>query len=312
MSDRLWLLGAADPEMERIEHLLKQTGEKFEYAEISGMRVNPGTAYMLRNIHDEVTHLVECGTPETGLLTRIVIDHHRPGDKGFNKDYREFMEASSIGQVISELAKLKKLDKLGWFSAVKEHMHDSIGDFRYSDENASWLCAVDVHEYEEGGEAFFVQTYRTVPYEYVLAAASDHCPTQAYKGICAGVEPNEVMRFRAENKAKFLGITAKQYIYRVERAMHYIKRAPTMNGIADLRRFGPKDLQEVPEASLRLGIPIMNTFMEKDGRQKFNCLGGDKEQIAWFKEYLRQNRYTDIYGDEERGYAGGYIQISLC
>jgi hypothetical protein len=311
MSDRLWLLGAADPEMERIEHLLKQTGEKFEYAMISGIRVNPSTAYMLRNIPDEVTHLVECGTPETGLLTRIVIDHHRPGDKGFNRSYREFLEASSIGQVISELAKLKKLNKLDWGVTFKDSMDDAIGNFRHSNEDDSWLCAVDAHEYEEGGEVFWMQTYRMIPYEYVLAAASDHCPTQAYKGICTGVEPNEVMRFRAENKAKFLRITAQQYIHRVERAMFYIKRARTMNGIADLRFGAPPDLQEVPEASLRLGIPIMNTFMDKDGRQKFNCLGGDKEQIAWFKEFLHQKGYTDIYGDEERGYAGGYIQISL-
>src|SRR5690606_25622302 len=39
----------------------------------------------------------------------VVIDHHRPGDPGYGRPPEEFLAASSIGQVITELARLGRL-----------------------------------------------------------------------------------------------------------------------------------------------------------------------------------------------------------
>ena len=46
MTARAWILGAADPEMEAIESLLRAAGEQFVYAITSeGRRVKPEGAY---------------------------------------------------------------------------------------------------------------------------------------------------------------------------------------------------------------------------------------------------------------------------
>ena len=43
--NRLWVLGAGDPEMAAIEKLLQDAGEKFTHATVAGVRVHPGNAY---------------------------------------------------------------------------------------------------------------------------------------------------------------------------------------------------------------------------------------------------------------------------
>ena len=45
MDTTCWILGASDPEMERIEALLMQTKCHFVYATANGRRVHPGNAY---------------------------------------------------------------------------------------------------------------------------------------------------------------------------------------------------------------------------------------------------------------------------
>lgn len=123
MSNRLWILGAADPEMAAIERLLAECGEPVAYAVgPDGQRVRPGNAY--RAIGYEVdgmfgdarssgiVYLVECEITRRGFgdgAKLVAIDHHRPGDPGYGRPPAEFLPASSIGQVISELARLGRL-----------------------------------------------------------------------------------------------------------------------------------------------------------------------------------------------------------
>ena len=45
MNERLWILGAPDPEMVMIESLLRDAGETVVYATVDGERVHPGNAY---------------------------------------------------------------------------------------------------------------------------------------------------------------------------------------------------------------------------------------------------------------------------
>ena len=91
-SDRLWILGASDPEMVEIEALLRECGERVEYATRQGRRVTPGDMYRadlplcvpgvteyvwVECDHDPVVHPAE--------VTESHIDHHRPGDPGFGR-----------------------------------------------------------------------------------------------------------------------------------------------------------------------------------------------------------------------------------
>lgn len=109
--NRIWVLGAPDPEMELIEHLLRQCGEEIVYATgEDGRRVHPGNAYRcpIPEVPEDATvYAVECIDKLPEGWKRI--DHHRPGDPGYGRPPEEFLEASSLGQVIAELAGLGRL-----------------------------------------------------------------------------------------------------------------------------------------------------------------------------------------------------------
>lgn len=97
---RLWILGAADPEMELIEELLRNRGEMLVYASVAGRRVHPGNAYKADPVGIPAgcrPILVECGGDWDRGLDRV--DHHRPGDPGYGRDPEEFWPASSLGQI---------------------------------------------------------------------------------------------------------------------------------------------------------------------------------------------------------------------
>src|SRR5690606_131322 len=106
---RVWILGAPDPEMELIERLLRKCGESVVYAtDALGYRVHPGNAYRCPTPEvpeGSTVYAVECldVLPEGWVR----IDHHRPGDPGYGRPPEEFLEASSIGQVIAELATMR-------------------------------------------------------------------------------------------------------------------------------------------------------------------------------------------------------------
>ena len=72
MIDRIWVLGASDPEMAAIEQLLTAADERVAYATVGGVRVHPGA----------VRPLVERGWPCNGRSYRqgeSVIDVHGGG-----------------------------------------------------------------------------------------------------------------------------------------------------------------------------------------------------------------------------------------
>jgi len=135
--DRVWILGGADPEMEAIEGMLIQCGERVCFAMRDGERVRGGGAYGAGieawdpNAHLDqgrtdtdlagTVYVVETDGPREFLQLRQIIgnhfaapesiavvriDHHRPGDPGYGHGPEEFFDASSIGQVLSELVRL--------------------------------------------------------------------------------------------------------------------------------------------------------------------------------------------------------------
>jgi hypothetical protein len=103
----LYLLGAKDPEMDRIAEVLDSQGQNFEFAMKNGERVTPATAYAADPVaaddYDRIVY-VECRpVPEPKGKSSKVIDHHREGDPGYNKGPSQYWEASSLGQLFEEL-----------------------------------------------------------------------------------------------------------------------------------------------------------------------------------------------------------------
>lgn len=226
-TSRIWVLGAPDPEMTLIEALLRDHGEEVIHAlDDRGERVHPGNAYRcpIPVVPEGSTaYAVECidVLPEEGWVR---IDHHRPGDPGYGRPPSEFLPASSIGQVIAELARLGRLRALsrwprdqgsverrrlvpGELARVSVRAPGSNGT---ADHNAylpgpwRWVWMVGVG-YWRNGVGGGGDTAMYVPRDLVLCAAEDHCPAAAYRGECPEVDPDDLMRWRAETRAAHKG-----------------------------------------------------------------------------------------------------------
>lgn len=112
-SPRFYLLGADDPEMREMERLLRSFEDSFKcyypgseivYATSGGIRVHPGNAYKADPIPNlnkgAILYRIECepvGVPDG--VSVVVIDHHRPGDPGYEKGPEDYWFASSLGQL---------------------------------------------------------------------------------------------------------------------------------------------------------------------------------------------------------------------
>lgn len=97
-----FVLGVDDPEMRRIEEVLKEQGCSFTYATKDGRRVHPGNAYNADSLTFEISPqvvFVECNLAILGNAQIIRVDHHREGDPGYGRPFSEFWQASSIGQI---------------------------------------------------------------------------------------------------------------------------------------------------------------------------------------------------------------------
>lgn len=107
--DVMFVLGAADPEMNAIERLLAASRVPFVHATADGKRVYPANAYKARPPAEALdllggggrVYLVECvGHAPCGVMR---IDHHYPGDPGYGRPAAEYWQASSLGQTVAAL-----------------------------------------------------------------------------------------------------------------------------------------------------------------------------------------------------------------
>ena len=295
ITNTVWLLGASDPEMERIEALLMQTKCHFVYATANGRRVHPGNAY--RADHPVIpegstVYAVECGW-EGETADVFHIDHHRPGDLGFGRPPAEFLPASSIGQVHATLARLANPE------------YEDAGEFILSGQ----VWSVRMRETDKIVGKFRLLSLLPL-YEDALAAAADHCLGAAYRGECPGINPDVLMRWRAASRAKFQGRTMAEVLADVEAAGHMLAHASTLrlapNVFAmDMRSSVP--IRELPEAATRLGIPyVSGPLVGPDGRKKFTVSGFPITVRAFLDVWAPAEGLVDLYGDPERGFAGGY------
>jgi hypothetical protein len=195
---RMWILGADDPEISVIETLLRECGEQVAYATIDGQRVHPGNAYRADALSGDFLGLgvyyVECHV--SSECAGIHIDHHRPGDPGYGLPPAEFLRASSIGQVIDALCQLDALPVSWKREQYSGHYCDSFAIHDFGTAQQRYVVVRSVGD----------TTVIAVPHDIVLTAAADHCVDAAYRAECPGVDPDELMSWRAETFRPLPGV----------------------------------------------------------------------------------------------------------
>ncbi len=320
----VFILGAADPEMNLIEEILQDALSSntimgtVAYAAVDGNRVHPGNAYRTTDLvyvdhggtgsGDSIEHSVvvaiECGgdviTPD------VVIDHHHPGDPGHGVPADEFIQGSSLGQLISYLVTLgaHKLvgGTVGDDSIELGSNTPEVGDFLMNN-HGEWVVVA-----EDGN-------YYGIPDEVVLAAAADHCLAAAYRGGCPGVSPHSLLEWRAQTRATFQKVSSTDIMDGIIHAIEVIHGAPKVElspgvQVADTR--GLDTGREGGEASAYMGMAILykqdaDHPANRSGRTKVGLIGGSPTEVTAFMEvWAPDNGVMDVYGSPARGYAGGY------
>lgn len=329
MRTETWILGAPDPEMTHIESLLREAGERVAYATLNGQRVRPSDAYQADGpvVSSGHVYLVECDIPalhQTGVsITRI--DHHREGDPGYGLGPDQFLPASSIGQVIALLCRAGILQPTNASDCnyvtnaafvrtqVRTKYDWAPGPWEYQWTDAHVVGASAPAGTHDGIRDGFSDTRRTmvslmfryrVPEAIIMAAAADHCLAAAYRGECPGVDPDALMRWRVETRAKFQGRSVESLMADVERARAALQSAPQVDSLPGVADFRSGTIPELPEAAAREGIAFLATVTDRDGRKKVVLQAASSEQV---KAFLREHPAQDKYGDPARGYAGGYL-----
>lgn len=274
----------------------------YSFATFRGARVSPSTAYQADGVDfggsADVPNLVvlfEChpayvidSSPATGPvdLKTVVADHHRPGDPGYGRTPDEFLQASSIGQLVAVLAENFVLNPRADTDMVPARTNFLLRDDDY------WIATAG---------ARLSARYWKVPSEVVLAAAADHCLHAAYRGECPGVDPDELMIWRAEKRAEFQQRHAVDSLMAdIESARAALRSCPR-GEIPHFEEFIP----ELPEAAARDGRPFTATVKDQDGRIKVVLQGADARTIEmWLRE--KKDAGFECYGDPVRGFAGYY------
>lgn len=341
---RLWILGAADPEMEAIERLLGQADEVAVYASSDGLRrVYASDAY-----RDDLTvipshtgrdgrltvYTVECAPPRMEGAEHVRIDHHRPGDPGYGRPPAEFLPASSIGQVVAALALLGRIPA-SWTLTARST--GKLGDIISDADRPGWGVIVRAGEpgygmghYDDGSADAVVAL---IPERSILTAAADHCLAAAYRGECPGVEPDELMAWRIRSRSAFQGRPEAELLADVESALAALRDAPALDlhdpavmphtedhdwsrSVCDgcavdpvlVRDMRGRHVPELPEASAREGMCfIADGLPDTHGRVKIVCQSGSPAEIrAFMGDWAPAQGLSDIYGDPARGFAGGY------
>ncbi|WP_231384436.1 hypothetical protein [Thioalkalivibrio sp. ALE23] len=281
-----FILGAPDPEMMRIGRIL---GIGIRLGLVAGYGralceddpVHTKSAYNATGVSGAVPPdtplvLVECGfesDPPGAVAHRI--DHHNPGDPGFDMGPSEFWSGSSIGQLV-------------------EYLH------RFSPSNSKVNRVLE-------------ESLRPLSEDLRYAAAADHCLPHAYQGRCPGIDPLHLERWRALSRAQFQGRSVGSIKYSFKRARAVIRSAQQdskhcLNIAGNTMVIIHGHVPGLKDASAQLGIPVEHHVIHRPtGTPKAGIFGAPPGVVeAWMSERAPSLGLQDIYGAPLRGYAGGY------
>lgn len=251
-----FILGAPDPEMKAIEELLEKHNLAFSYASFRGKRVQSNNAYkatscLPKALKEETIIFVECAVK--GIKPRFIIDHHYPGDPGFECGPKDFWKGSSVGQLCNllELPPTKELK---------------------------------------------------------LVAAADHCLSAAYKGLCPGIEPQDIAFFRLNSRAHAQGKKLSALMESISKAEEILNACDSIKIGDELVKIVPLDCEdnsEITEAAARNGIALSYESRDRAGELKKGIIGAEASTVKlWMQEHKKTA--ISIYGCPQRGYAGAY------
>lgn len=138
-----------------------------------------------------------------------------------------------------------------------------------------------------------------------VIAAADHCLSAAYKGLCPDVTADELIAFRESSRSEARGLPLDELQRQIADAIAALNAAPRIQlGGTDVAWLGEDAPPEASEASARAGIPYAYVRQELDGRVKSGIRSAPPAAIrAW----MDRCGLAQIYGDPERGFAGGYL-----
>ena len=310
------VFGASDPERQYAVQLLDDLQQQYGldaaiqygFAICNGKQVFASNAYQADSISvtpvldkDATIFFFECGGDQLRKQFEqykiVQLDHHLPTHYGYGKPPEDFLEASSLGQLIYELAKRKLLPRLWGYAGIAND--SDCRRFKYDSYYQTWSVMVDSGEHDEG------KYWVPIPKDYVLCAAADHCLGAAYRGECPGVWPQDLLYWRVKTRATFEDKSVDALLDDICRASKELQNAVSDGQpYADLRgRFIP----ELPEAAARLGIPFIAELTEKDGRKKVVLQVAPAKLVERFMAGEIIPGLKNVYGDSARGFAGGYL-----
>lgn len=267
---KVFILGAPDPEMEEIERVVRAQNFEVRYA-------------LCHQICDVPS---EEGAAKRSIqrLTRVRAEH------AYNADAVSgpIPKGSTIIFVECEVLGLQA-------DVLIDHHRE--GDPGYKQPPQNYLAASSL------GQTLNYLGLEATEEQRIIAAA-DHCPTQAYLGLCPGVETEALKAWRTASRAARRGVTPSEMDAAIERAKSVLQQAERLQvGNAFLPWVRDRK-GEICEASARFNIPFLYAESLDDGRTKMGIMGAAPDTIStWMQECGLEN----VYGDPVRGYAGGYL-----
>lgn len=264
------VMGAQDPEMAAIATACAKLGIRtLQAATADGVACRPGNAYTAD------------GYLDGGVL----------GD-----DYVITVECSVSGLVPDFCAD-----------------HHNPGDRGYGRPPAEFWSASSIGQvYQhlaDGGIPVTAVTDAFGPERYLIAA-SDHCPSHAFLGRCPGIDVTALKAMRARNSAAFCNMSVEEWTAIVDSSIAILRALPVATAGGGEYRVSTVDVPLLNHAQLIAGIAVQYVMSgnARDPRTKVGLLGGEPPMIsAWMAEKLSTGELVDVYGDPQRGYAGGYI-----
>ena len=114
---------------------------------------------------------------------------------------------------------------------------------------------------------------------------------------------------RARNSAAFNKQTPEEWMAVVDAAIARLVELPIATAGGFEYRVSTEDIPLLNHAQLIAGLPVQYIMAgtARDPRTKVGLLGGEPAMIsAWMAEKAA-GELVDVYGDAQRGYAGGYL-----
>lgn len=309
---QIYILGSDDPEMVQIEALLRQSGRTVVYAQLpDGSRPMPSQVYskevteatagLLKEVDPyEQTVCIECAPIGKDP---VIIDHHRPGDPGYNGE--DIFASSSLGQVISHLAKENLLSGFDYDPCYCDHCcglnkikHGEI----FFDSRVGYVV---------GGVAIFsdfsIGAY-LIPSMIAAVGAADHNLPKAYS--VPGVSREDVLKYRIKVLSDRLGKDTKTIEEEIDSAIKSVEESTACmfagQAVCDFRG---THIEHLPDVASYCGIAYITEVDDRDGRRKV-VIGGKTtpEQVQYFLDvYVPENGLVESYGVPARGFAGAYF-----